>query len=57
MRDYVKEYQWQLKKYDLIKVKVDKNLGKKFREKLKKENITMAKWLKDRISEYVDKKL
>lgn len=55
MRDYAKEYQWQTQHYDEIKVRIDKELGIKFREKLKKEKKTIAGWLKESIEIYVKK--
>lgn len=54
MRDYKKEREWQLKKYDEIRAKIDKNLGNKLREKIKKENKTIASWITENAKKYID---
>lgn len=54
MRDYKKEREWQLKKYDEIRAKIDKNLGNKLREKIKKENRTIASWITENAKKYID---
>lgn len=55
MRDYVKEYAWEQKKYDRISVRIDKKLYEKFAKKLEKDNMTITKWVKNNIVKYVEK--
>ena len=54
MRNYQKEREWQLKKYDEIRAKIDKNLGQNLREKLKKEKKSMAKWISENARKYLE---
>lgn len=53
MRNYKKEREWQLKKYDQIRANIDKSLGEKLREKLKKEKKTIAGWMTEKAEEYI----
>lgn len=53
-RNYQKEREWQLKKYDEIRAKIDKNLGNKLREKIKKENKSIASWITENAKKYID---
>ena len=52
MRDYHKEYLWEKKKYDYLKIKLDYELGQKFREKLKIENKTISGFIIEKIKNY-----
>ena len=53
MRNYENEAEWQRKKYDSIRAYIDKDLGYKLREKLKKENKTIASWITESAREYL----
>lgn len=53
MRDYKKEREWQLKKYDEIRAKIDKDLGQNFRKKLKSENKPISSWITENIKKYL----
>ena len=52
-RDYKKEREWQLQKYDELRAKVDKELGTELRKKLKKDNKTMASWMTENANKYL----
>lgn len=52
-RDYRKEREWKIKKYDEIRANIDKELGTKLRTKLKEENKTIASWIKDNAEKYI----
>lgn len=52
-RNYQKESEWQAKKYDLIRANIDKELGTNLRERLKKENKTIAGWITENAKRYV----
>lgn len=54
-RNYEKEYKWQMQKYDQLKAHIDKNLGLQLREKLKKENKTIAGWITENAKKYIKK--
>lgn len=54
-RDYKKEHEWKIKKYDEIRANIDKELGTLLREKLKKENITIASWITTNAKKYIAK--
>ena len=49
MRNYKKESDWQNQKYELIKAYIDKELGQRFKAKLKSENKTITKWITENI--------
>jgi hypothetical protein len=53
VRNYKKEREWQIKKYDQIIAKIDKNLGTKLRLKLKKENKPIARWVTENAEKYL----
>lgn len=53
MRNYKKERDWQLRKYDQIRANIDKELGTRLREKLKQENKTIASWVSDNAKKYL----
>lgn len=53
MRNYKKEREWQLKKYDQIRANIDKTLGQELRKKLKEENKTIAGWITENAEEYL----
>lgn len=53
-RNYQKEREWKIKKYDEIRANIDKELGAKLRLKLKQENKTIASWIKENAETYVE---
>ena len=53
-RDYQKEREWKIKKYDEIRANIDKELGAKLRLKLKQENKTISSWIKDNAETYIE---
>ena len=55
-RNYKKEREWKIKKYDEIRANIDKELGTLLREKLKKENITIASCITTNAKKYSAKK-
>ena len=55
-RNYKKEREWQLKKYNEIRANIDKNLGLELRQKLKEEKKTIASWITENAKNYVNKK-
>lgn len=55
-RDYKKEREWQLKKYDEIRAKIDKNLGTELRKKLKENDKSIASWLSECAIKYLKQK-
>jgi len=55
-RDYKKEREWQVKKYDEIRANIDKELGTELRAKLKKNNKTIASWMTENANEYLKEK-
>lgn len=54
-RNYKKEREWQLQKYDQIRANIDKELGTELREKLKKEGKTVASWVAENAKKYLKK--
>lgn len=54
MRNYQNESKWQKNKYDTIRASLDKELGKKLRIKLKKENLTITGWVRDNAIKYLN---
>lgn len=54
-RDYKKEREWQLQKYDQIRANIDKELGTALREKLKCEGTTIASWITENAKKYLKK--
>lgn len=52
-RNYKKEREWQLKKYNEIRANINKDLGLQLREKLKKEGKTIAKWITENAQKYL----
>lgn len=54
-RNYEKEREWKLKKYDEIRANIDKELGTELRAKLKKEGKTIAGWVTDNAKKYLKK--
>lgn len=55
MRDYKEESRKNKERYDEIRAKIDKDLGQELREKLKKDNKTIAGWIKENARYYIRK--
>ena len=53
-RNYEKEYKWQKEKYDIIRASINKELGTKLRLKLKKDNLTISKWICQNATKYIN---
>lgn len=54
-RNYQKEREWQLKKYDQIRANIDKELGTELREKLKEDGKSVASWVTENAKKYLKK--
>lgn len=54
MRNYKNEAEWAKEKYDTIHIKIDKELGQKFKERLKYHNIGITEFFKDRIKNFIE---
>lgn len=52
-RNYEKEREWQLKKYDQIRANIDKDLGTALREKIKSEGKSIASWVTENAKKYL----
>lgn len=54
-RDYKKEREKAKERYTRILADIDKNLGDELKEKLKKENKTIASWITENAKKYLKK--
>lgn len=54
-RNYGKEREWQLKKYDQIRANIDKELGTELRNQLKKDGKSIASWVTENAKKYLKK--
>lgn len=54
-RNYQKEREWQLKKYDQIRANIDKDLGTELRKKLKEDGKSVASWVTENAKKYLKK--
>lgn len=54
MRNYNNEMLWRKSKYDEIRAHIDKNTGEKLRKKLKKEQKTIASWVRENAKKYLE---
>lgn len=54
-RNYEKEREWQLKKYDEIRANINKELGTELRKKLKEDNKSIASWITENAKKYLEK--
>lgn len=52
-RNYEKEREWQLKKYDQIRANIDKELGTALRKKIKSEGKSIASWVTENAKKYL----
>lgn len=57
MRNYKKEYENNKKNYERFNIAIDKKLGIKLKNKLKEENISIAKWITDIAENFLCNKL
>lgn len=55
IRNYKKEREWQLQKYDQIRANIDKQLGTELRTKLKNEGKSIASWITENAKKYLEK--
>lgn len=55
MRNYKKETEWRVKKYDEIRANIDKELGIKLRKKLEENHKTISSWITENAEKYVNK--
>lgn len=53
-RDYKKEYEREKENKIVIKAKLNKELGQKFKLKLDNENKTISKWILENVKQYID---
>jgi hypothetical protein len=56
MRNYQKERAWLLNNYKEVRANIKKELAEEFRKKLKKERITVAEWMTEKIEDYLEEK-
>jgi len=54
MRNYKSEYKWAQKKYDNLRIRINKELGLEFREKLKKDKKTINGWATEQVEKYLN---
>lgn len=54
-RNYKKEREWQLNKYDQIRANIDKELGTELRKKLKEDGKSIAGWITENAKKYLKK--
>lgn len=55
MRNYKKENEWKKKKYIEIRANIDKELANKLKDKLKYKGKTIASWIRDSATSYINK--
>lgn len=53
-RNYKKEREWQLIKYNQIRAYIDINLGTALRKKLKENKKTIASWITENAEKYLN---
>ena len=54
-RNYEKEDIWAKERYERINARIDKNLGLKLKEQLKKEGKSLASWITENAKKYLKK--
>ena len=54
-RNFEKEDIWAKEKYERINARIDKNLGLKLKEQLKKEGRSLASWITENAKNYLKK--
>lgn len=54
-RNYEKEAEWAKNKYSRIYIKFDKELGEKFKAKVKENGETINQVIKEFVEEYINK--
>ena len=55
MRNYKKEAKWSKEKYKDFHIKIDKELGEKFGEQMKKENKSITEYFRLCIKNFLNK--
>ena len=55
MRNYEKEVAWRKKKYNEIRANIDRKLAEDLREKLKEDKKTIAQWITEEATDYLQK--
>ena len=53
MRNYQKELNWRKQKYFEIHTFIERDLGENLKQKLEKNNQTMANWITEKAREYL----
>lgn len=53
MRNYQNEINWRKQKYIEIRAYIDKNLAEKLKQKLEKNQKSLASWITEKASEYL----
>lgn len=53
MRNYKNELNWRKEKYFEIHTYIERDLGEKLKQKLEKNNQTMANWITEKAREYL----
>lgn len=54
MRNYKKESAWKKERYIEIRANIEKDLALKLKLKLKKDNITVAEWVRNNAKKYLN---
>lgn len=54
-RNFEKEDIWAKEKYERINARIDKNLGLKLKEQLKKDGKSLASWITENAKKYLKK--
>lgn len=54
-RNFEKEDIWAKEKYERINARIDKNLGLKLKEQLKKDGKSLASWITENAKNYLKK--
>lgn len=54
MRNYKNEAKWAKEKYERIDAKIDKEIGNKLKELLKKDKITISTWVFENAIHYIN---
>ena len=53
-RNYKNEAKWAKEKYERIEIKIDKEIGKEFKRKLRENKLTIKEFFENRIKNYTD---
>ena len=52
-RNYQKEAEWSKERYTRLEIRIEKELGQQLKEKLKKENISIAEWTRKNAEDFL----